>query len=297
MKLNETFLLIFLLISVWLRCCVCLKETQLKLLINRINNKNTKLSQQHGMNLNQARTFKLAVDKRIDSSKRLSFKPNRQRNFPKSCKSNEKEPSNMAYLAPTVLEVAATEKFIKSSSTNGLDSYSMLFQIRRILKYEGKLVHEVNTIGDISQSINASSADLNKLAEQSNRRDLTNIDSLIMIENFVNDVDAHEELESEHRTHYKRACLKANIELNQTYFLFLDSRLPMANNQQESKFFTYPVKLTQDSRQANKWQRLLKSWIVLAKVPIFELFARPLPFSSLTNRLIENILCQNCGIH
>ena len=166
---------------------------------------------------------------------------------PAICKLNQIEPLTLkAHLAPTVLLATAVEKF-KFFSNKRLYSYSVLFQIKRIYKYEQHLYADINQTRwhDTGKLSNASAHEhFHFISPQQQRQHSVNLRSFILIENFLNIVD---------RGSYAPGadnCKSIDIKLNKSYYLFIDSQ-PKELSLDKRNFFVHPIRLNVSSSSSS----------------------------------------------
>ena len=153
-----------------------------------------------------------------------------------------------AYLSPSVLIATALEKFtVFTSQANGrLRTYSILFRIKNILKYElGKNRSNLFPISD----------------QYSNE-----ISSLIMIENF-NEQDMN--------------CHNVEIKLDNDYILFLNAQNTSIDIKKR-KQLTYPIRLSILNSQIRlkSFTRQYSKSSIFLRMPVFSKFAKPLKHES-----------------
>ena len=225
--------------------------------------------------------------------------------------------SLQAYLAPTVVKVTAIEKFkyfrtflnFKQEKVTRLKSYSVLFQVNRIFKYEHVLAFNLNS----TNNLKSSGYEYNKsnqttyvfLSKQDEYSSLINLNSFFLVENF------------EPLSNSTNATCQSSleIELNKNYILFLNSQ-DVSVEINKRNFFTHPIRV--DSKRNIRQKKdtmtmtdrvlynpnslVVKSMTKMAifvRVPIFYLFRKPIKMDDLNYQNLErrfaHMMCQNCG--
>jgi hypothetical protein len=215
------------------------------------------------------------------------------------------------YLAPSVLKATAVEKFkyfrtvlnAKGEKVTRLRSYSILFQIKSIFKYENHFdyVNRNETTDNSNQTIVF-------LSSQDEYSNVINLNSFLLVENF-------ELAQANSDVSDSRDCHSSiEIQLNKNYVLFLNAQsreLPL----DKRRHFTHPIRL--DSVRSNaklgymeplsslvsyKSQSVVKIMTKMAifiKVPILNLFSAPILLeNSNYDKVEEEIIsqaCQECG--
>lgn len=157
-----------------------------------------------------------------------------------------------AYLSASVLIATALEKFtVYISQPKGrLRTYSVLFRIKKILKYEfGKNASNLFPISD----------------QYSNE-----ISSLIMIENF-NEQDLK--------------CHNVDIKLDYDYILFLNAQNTSIEIKKRRQL-TFPIRLSILNTQIRlkSFNRQYSKSSIFLRMPVFSKFAKPLLYESVMDR-------------
>lgn len=176
------------------------------------------------------------------------------------CLLGDQEPLALkAFLSPSVLIATALEKFtIYSSQANGRSrTYSILFRIKKILKYE----------------CGADASNLLPISDQLTSE--INFKSLIMIEKF-----------SEQDT---SSCHGIHIEPDSDYILFLSAQ-NTSIHVNKRKQLTYPVRLgilTNQSVSKHFTKQYSKASIFV-RMPVFSKFAKPVVYKSALDRELSS---------
>lgn len=213
-------------------------------------------------------------------------------------------------LAPTVLKVTAVEKFKvfrtevnkQKKKITKLKSYSVLFQIKQVVKYE----HLLNTERSESSDSLAKSDRIAYLSSQNEYTDVVNLNSFLLVENF--------QIADDSSSSPSSCYSNIDIELNKNYMLLLNEQ-DKSIQVEKRRHFTHPIRVdTYASPNTNKrakknpdslWYHhsdpsVLKTKTKVAifiRVPIFTLFTVPalVDNSIVFQNLIDKLLCHTCG--
>jgi hypothetical protein len=218
------------------------------------------------------------------------------------------------FLAPSVLKVTAVEKFkyfrtvlnTNRERVTRLKSYSILFQIKRILKYENTFEATSGAEFDTasSQTTNQTIVFLSSQDEYSN---IINLNSFLLVENFELTQQAAANGSDKSDCHSS-----IEIQLNRNYILFLNAQnrqLPVDRR----KHFTHPIRFDTGKASHHKQEpltnfvsyksesvvKIMTKMAIFIKVPIFNLFSAPIHidganFDSLEKQ-ISSQSCHDCG--
>lgn len=155
-----------------------------------------------------------------------------------------------AHLSASVIEATALERFkyikpsigvrgSRSSSDVG-KPYSVLFQIKRIFKYENRLYDHASLSN--SATVKSEEGKIQNqtyfyVSAQNEQSDEVNLNSFFMVENFVptspHSSSQHHQNDSD--------CKTVGIQLNRNYFLFIDAQ-DTSVKLNERRVFTYPIR-------------------------------------------------------
>ncbi|CAF1000145.1 unnamed protein product [Brachionus calyciflorus] len=211
---------------------------------------------------NQSKTYVLTLnDKLFGEYGRLRHLKMDQN----ECLLDEHEPLIVkSLLSPTILIATALEKFKYYSSHSDkrktrLKSYSILFQIKKILKYEN-LVN--NTYNKSNELYNISSQDEYSMQ--------INLNSFFLVENIT---PSHDE-----------SCLSTDIKLSMNYILFLSGQ-NRTISLDKRRFFTYPIRLSLLNKTTKRLKRIVKSsgggntrQSIFIRMPIFSIYTKPVNY-------------------
>lgn len=246
-----------------------------------------------------------------------------------------------AHLSRTVLEATALEKFkyyakrtpgasgskkLNQNVNVNVKSYSILFQIKRIYKYENApfLPQALN-----GRAARNDSANYFYISSQDERSSDVNLNSFFLVENFhsSNTTTSGVSLDS---TNENDQCPKVDIVLNKNYYLFIDGQ-DLTLDLNARRVFTYPIRVNSLLNSSNKhlnnqfvksfrrdrYQRANQnnrvfSWsaakgltttaksrlALFVKMPIFNLTSTPIladDNKKFLHDTISQIVCHNCG--
>lgn len=217
----------------------------------------------------------------------------------KDCLLEENETTFLkSLLSPTILIATALEKFKYYSSQNDkktkLKSYSILFQIKKILKYEQLVLNDLNTSLVINNH-NQSLKELFYISSQDEYSMQVNLNSFLMIENF-NDNES--------------SCSSIDIKLSKNYVLFLSSQ-NKSISLENRRHFSYPIRLSILQKQANIYKprnkrfsfnptvrssnssRIDSKTSVFVRMPIFSIFSKPVMYEPKLESEINDSINQN----
>lgn len=160
-----------------------------------------------------------------------------------------------AHLSATVIEATALERFkyfrpasqrqqAKTRSATperqqpNQQPYSVLFQIKRIFKYE----HRLPTSDDLRSPSPATSTLQNHtyfyLSAQDDASDDVNLNSFFLVENFIPPPSSQQQ-QQHHHNHTD--CKTVGIQLNRNYYLFIDGQ-DTSVKLNDRRVFTYPIR-------------------------------------------------------
>lgn len=150
-----------------------------------------------------------------------------------------------AHLSPTVLEATALERFkyFKPKSARGGDgqaksTYSVLFQIKRIFKYEDRMFDEPDT-RSWTAAADATMPNNETYFYISNQNDLSddvNLNSFFLVENFMSTISSSYSNETNFHN-----CKAINIQMNKNYYMFIDAQ-DTSIKLKDRRVFTYPIR-------------------------------------------------------
>lgn len=151
------------------------------------------------------------------------------------CRLDEFEPVSLrAHLSPTVVEATAIERFkyIPKSPSNQR-AYSVLFQIKRIFKYEN-IVYQSNTplVDSLSSANNQTYF---YVSSQSEHSDEINLNSFFLVENFAPHIN------NNINSNFNLTCHSVNLQMNRNYYMFIDGQ-DMSVDLADRRTITYPVR-------------------------------------------------------
>ena len=180
------------------------------------------------------------------------------------CSDETKNEKLAAYLSSTVLKAKAVELFKTYSSNRKLKSYSVLFRVQYLIKYNGQ------TINNNDKTVIFSSHLIHRHKQQSYEHYSNG--SFIIIENFHHPDQTSSSSSS--------SCYSATeIKLNEAYYLFL--------NNLTHKYFNHPVRLggTVDETR-----------FALLRIPVFSLSAVPKLAAASNETAMYAVICVGCNI-
>lgn len=227
-----------------------------------------------------------------------------------------------AHLSPTVLEATALERFKYYKNNPGPNkstaqkSYSVLFQIKRVFKYENRLFNANDDFFGIAtsseQKENSANQSFFYISSQNDLSNDINLNSFFLIENFnqFNDTTSS--------SSGNQSCNTINVQMNKNYYLFIDGQ-DISIKLGDRRVFTYPIRVnsintgrrgrtkrgsmfssssaSSSSLSSPYDDRFSRSKLALfVKMPIFNLSARPiLADNHFIEQNLEKVLCHNCG--
>ncbi len=203
--------------------------------------------------------FKLAIET-LTPSPRKSTTP-----IPKCvCSDETKNEKLAAYLSASVVKARAVEIFKYYSSNRKLKSYSVLFRVQYLIKYNGQTIYKNN---NLNKTVLFSSYLIKHKQQHKQLHEHYSDSSFILIENF----------------HYSdqtgNNCYSATeIKLNETYYLFL--------NNLTHKYFNHPVRLG----------GRIDEPFALLRIPVFSLNAVPMPASKVNETAMYAVICDGCNV-
>jgi hypothetical protein len=220
------------------------------------------------------------------------------------------------FLAPSVFKATAVEKFkyfrtvlnAKQEKVTRLKSYSILFQIKTIFKYENQFdSNSLDNSGDAGQRTVF-------LSSQDEYSSITNLNSYLLVENFELGRAMTSTNGSNLGSEETRNCHSSTeIQLNKNYILFLNSQ-DTGVTVEKRKHFTHPIRIDGgiNINGKNKNQplshlvsykseaviKMITKMAIFIKVPIFNLFCAPLQiddsnYHDLESQIVK-LACKKC---